>query len=397
MSEKLPLHPATDYLVTRGAAAVREKLTRAEQKYGYRDGWLSPNWMSECRAKMYHHITKGDPLDVIAYCLFLWHHGAPTCRPGFHVELLDQYDIVLDRRDLYDFARSTIEHALREPQYDGGGMQSSWYLEESTRRADEFVEKFANRIQPVDEGAATVVDKSRADVLTTSAAIDSLDPIAYGRAAAIMGTCPDGPTDDTLKRAIVAYLGGNPWPEYASGPVEQHEAAITCSCMKCGKPSETAAPCSQAYCPINANDSIKQHEAAAASLEGFRRAILAPREIVRDEYGMLSHPSIPLVDESVNYQMFLGAFGIESTFVCMETDIDCDAYEQYVESSAPDCSFWTPSVPDGEGWLLCEIFDTEDGPVALYVRERKPETRRARRKREEMEYRGAHGGEHADR
>lgn len=155
MSEKQPLHPATEYLVVRGMAAVRDKLARAEQKYGYRDGWLSPNWMSECRAKMYHHITKGDPLDVIAYCLFLWHHGAPTCRPGFHVELLDAYDVVLDRRDLFDFARSAIEYALRVPQYDGVGMSATWYLEESTRRAEEFVEKFANRIPPVDEVART--------------------------------------------------------------------------------------------------------------------------------------------------------------------------------------------------------------------------------------------------
>ncbi|MBP0714830.1 hypothetical protein ABXK61_16105 [Burkholderia sola] len=151
MSEKQPLHPATEYLVVRGMAAVRDKLARAEQKYGYRDGWLSPNWMSECRAKMYHHITKGDPLDVIAYCLFLWHHGAPTCRLGFHVELLDQFDVVLDRRDLFDFARSAIEHALREPRYDGVGIDSAWYLDESTRRTQELVDKFANRVAPVDE------------------------------------------------------------------------------------------------------------------------------------------------------------------------------------------------------------------------------------------------------
>ena len=175
MSEKLPLHPATEYLVVRGMAAVRDKLARAEQKYGYRDGWLSPNWMSECRAKMYHHITKGDPLDVIAYCLFLWHHDASTCRPGFHIELLDAYDVVLDRRDLFEFARSAIEYSLREPRYEGCDMSGVWYLDESTQRADEFVEKIANRIQPVDEVASSVGGEGRPVAMTAQAALAAIE------------------------------------------------------------------------------------------------------------------------------------------------------------------------------------------------------------------------------
>ncbi|WP_124905131.1 hypothetical protein [Burkholderia sp. Bp9004] len=131
---------------------------------------------------------------------------------------------------------------------------------------------------------------------------------------------------------------------------------------------------------------VEQHEAAPASLEGLRRAVLTPRAFVRDEYGMLTHPAIPALDEDVNYQTFFAAFGIESTFVCMETDVDCDAYERYVESNDPNCSFWTPSTPAGDGWLLLEIYDTEDGPVALYVREKKPESMRERWKREKQEH-----------
>ncbi|MDN7441161.1 hypothetical protein QZM64_18550 [Burkholderia cepacia] len=126
-----------------------------------------------------------------------------------------------------------------------------------------------------------------------------------------------------------------------------------------------------------------------ADLQGLRRAILTPREIVRDQDGMLSHPAIPYLDEDVNYQTFFSAFRIESTFVCMETDVDGDAYDQYVESNDPNCSFWTPSAPAGDGWLLLEIFDTEDGPVALYVREKKRESLRERWKREEQEARAA--------
>ncbi len=130
-------------------------------------------------------------------------------------------------------------------------------------------------------------------------------------------------------------------------------------------------------------------DAAPADLQGLRRAILTPRAIVRDQHGMLSHPGIPYLDEDVNYQTFFSAFGIESTFVCMETDVDGDAYDQYVESNDPNCSFWTPSAPAGDGWLLLEIFDTEDGPVALYVREKKHESMRERLNREEQEARSA--------
>lgn len=72
------LHPATVNLVVRFARALSKKLSAAEVKYGYSDGWMSPDWMDECRAKLMEHISKGDPRDVAAYCAFLWHHGEST-------------------------------------------------------------------------------------------------------------------------------------------------------------------------------------------------------------------------------------------------------------------------------------------------------------------------------
>ena len=39
-----------------------------------------------------------------------------------------------------------------------------------------------------------------------------LDPKAYALAAGAMGTCPNGPTDETLRRAIRAYLAAAPTP-----------------------------------------------------------------------------------------------------------------------------------------------------------------------------------------
>lgn len=65
-------------LVWNFALALGNKLADAAKKYGYTDGWRSPDWMDECRTKLMDHIRKGDPRDVAAYCAFLWYHGEST-------------------------------------------------------------------------------------------------------------------------------------------------------------------------------------------------------------------------------------------------------------------------------------------------------------------------------
>jgi len=72
------LHINTQQLVLEFAEALAEKLYKAQEKYGYTDGWKDPNWMEQCRTELRNHIEKGDPLDVSAYCAFLWFHKEPT-------------------------------------------------------------------------------------------------------------------------------------------------------------------------------------------------------------------------------------------------------------------------------------------------------------------------------
>jgi hypothetical protein len=105
-----------------------------------------------------------------------------------------------------------------------------------------------------------------------------------------------------------------------------------------------------------------------ASLEGLRERLLAPRDIVRDKEGWLSHPDFPDLDEDVNAQEFLEAFHIEAAFVSMESD-DPTGAARYFAAGEPDCSYWTPTAPDGDGWMLLDIYDTEDGPYALFGRD----------------------------
>ncbi|WP_322068961.1 hypothetical protein [Paraburkholderia bannensis] len=109
--------------------------------------------------------------------------------------------------------------------------------------------------------------------------------------------------------------------------------------------------------------------AAPINLEGLRKKLLAPREIVRNEDGYLTHPDFPICDEGTHAGKFLDAFGIDAEFVAMESD-DPEAAERYFEAGEMHCSYWTPTPPEGEGWLLLEIYETEDGPCALFGRDR---------------------------
>jgi hypothetical protein len=66
------LHQETRALVTSFARALAHKLRRAEEKYGYSDGWRTEDWADECRNQLAIHVRKGDPLDVAAYAAFCW-------------------------------------------------------------------------------------------------------------------------------------------------------------------------------------------------------------------------------------------------------------------------------------------------------------------------------------
>jgi len=93
-------------------------------------------------------------------------------------------------------------------------------------------------------------------------------------------------------------------------------------------------------------------------------------EIKRDNQGMWLHPAFPWDDckEGEDVSLHAKKWGYESKFVWMEYDASDEINERYCESNDPDCSYWTPTTPVGYGWILGAIYDTEDGPCALYLK-----------------------------
>lgn len=106
-----------------------------------------------------------------------------------------------------------------------------------------------------------------------------------------------------------------------------------------------------------------------ANLEGLRKKLLTPRKILRDDQGFLTHPEFPVCDEGTRADKFLEAFGIETRFRSMENDLP-DLHERWCNNGLDDCSEWTPTPPEGDGWLLLSIYDTDDGPYAMYGRDK---------------------------
>ena len=118
------LHPATVNLVVRFARALSKKLAAAEVKYGYSDGWMSPDWLDECRAKLMEHIVKGDPRDVAAYCAFLWHHEASTAAA--------QPSAQAERAPVVQAVQATSESSPLETFEAKYGMRGAWQLPASS-------------------------------------------------------------------------------------------------------------------------------------------------------------------------------------------------------------------------------------------------------------------------
>ena len=100
------------------------------------------------------------------------------------------------------------------------------------------------------------------------------------------------------------------------------------------------------------------------------RLLVGPVPVERDENGYWYHPEIPWdeIPDDTDARPFLKKWGYRSCFVSLEWDAPEELVNRYFEAGDPDCSEWNPTAPEGDGWFLAAIYDTEDGPSAMFLR-----------------------------
>lgn len=117
-------------LLDRFNCAVREKLARSQAKYGYTDDWADAERVDRMQAALAAHIAKGDPVDVVAYCAFLWHHGASIdAHSNDLLRVIQRLRTAVDTRwgdsDL-DNDETELMHAMQEAAlYCGSRLQAN--------------------------------------------------------------------------------------------------------------------------------------------------------------------------------------------------------------------------------------------------------------------------------
>ncbi|CAN7344718.1 hypothetical protein LJR168_001969 [Pseudoxanthomonas sp. LjRoot168] len=107
------------------------------------------------------------------------------------------------------------------------------------------------------------------------------------------------------------------------------------------------------------------------------RALFAPEAMpVRDESGYAHHPDLDrfmVGDEPDDITLDTHAIrdaGFEVSFHGLDVDHD-EGEPEHDEywADGGGVTKWQPSSPDGEGWQLVAVYDTEDfGPQSLWLR-----------------------------
>ena len=95
--------------------------------------------------------------------------------------------------------------------------------------------------------------------------------------------------------------------------------------------------------------------------------------VQRDEDGYWTHPSMPQFEETeaAKGRAWLAATGLETHVAYLEDEeLDHPAAARYWgDEGSPDVSDWEPPRPEGHGWFVLSIHDTEDwGPICAWAR-----------------------------
>ncbi|HDX2633774.1 hypothetical protein [Escherichia coli] len=92
--------------------------------------------------------------------------------------------------------------------------------------------------------------------------------------------------------------------------------------------------------------------------------------VERDEYGCWTHPEYEKFcagREYISTEEF-DAWMKENNLKWTIRSMDEDHFN--LDADGPDIAAWEPERPEGKGWFVGSIHDTEDGPVCIWLREK---------------------------
>ncbi|KGB10026.1 hypothetical protein DR73_4482 [Enterobacteriaceae bacterium ATCC 29904] len=99
---------------------------------------------------------------------------------------------------------------------------------------------------------------------------------------------------------------------------------------------------------------------------------IGPATVVRNPDGFWTHPRYfePESDEARQGEFgdWLHRHRLTCRTCWMESDAPPPVTAAWEAGDSKACD-WQPSAPDGEGWFIGSIHDTEDGPICVWLRE----------------------------
>ncbi|MEN4830015.1 hypothetical protein [Pantoea vagans] len=70
------------------------------------------------------------------------------------------------------------------------------------------------------------------------------------------------------------------------------------------------------------------------------------------------------------FKSFCESNNIESSITELDGDTESSVNRTYFDDGNPDINNWSPSKPEGYGWFIGSIHDTEDGPICVWFRKK---------------------------
>lgn len=96
--------------------------------------------------------------------------------------------------------------------------------------------------------------------------------------------------------------------------------------------------------------------------------MITPETVKRDGYGYWFHSAVRDSEEDQPIDELPCAEGMEFSYVSFDSDASEEMQRRYFEDDSCDISDWNPTKPEGDGWFLLCVYDTEDGPYACFTR-----------------------------